>query len=74
VLVRRLEDLLRRVVDAEVVHLELGRLEEHADEVLADIMDVALDGADHGGPDRLLDGADDQRLQQRHRPVHRPGR
>ena len=32
---------------AEVDDLEAGALQEHADEVLADVVQVALDGADH---------------------------
>jgi hypothetical protein len=39
--------LLDRVVDAEVDDFEARAFHHHADEVLADVVDVALDGADH---------------------------
>jgi hypothetical protein len=41
------EVALDRVVDTEVDHLEPGAFEHHRDEVLPDVVDVALDGADH---------------------------
>ncbi len=48
VLLRRgLEDLLRRHHDAQVHHLEVVALEHHADDVLADVVHVALDGGHH---------------------------
>ena len=39
------DELLRRHLDAEVDHLEAGALEHDVDEVLADVVDVALDRA-----------------------------
>ena len=53
VLVERGDELLGVGVDAEVDDLEAGALEHHRDEVLADVVDVALDGAD----DDLADAA-----------------
>ena len=41
---RDVEDLLARHHDAEVDHLEIVALEHDADDVLADVVDVALDG------------------------------
>jgi hypothetical protein len=43
VLARRVEDLLRRHHHAEVDDLEVVALEHHADDVLADVVHVALD-------------------------------
>src|SRR5437899_2353809 len=73
VLLGHLEDLLRRVVDPDIVDLELRGLEQHADEVLADVVDVPLDGADDGDPDRFRHMADDQRPEKGHGSVHRAG-
>src|SRR3990170_5988975 len=53
VLLERGEVDLDGVVDAEVVHLEPRALEHHRDEVLPDVVDVALDGADHDLADAL---------------------
>ena len=39
-----------RDVAAEVVHLEAGNLQHDADKVLADIVGIALDDADHDFP------------------------
>ena len=60
-------------VDAEVEHLEAGALEHHRDEVLADVVDVALHGADHDLADRLHAGLGEQRPQDRHARLHRVG-
>ena len=52
----RLEDLRRRHHDAEVDHLVVVALEHDADDVLADVVHVALDGRHHdlaGGGLRL---------------------
>src|SRR6476660_9735720 len=47
------DELLGIGVDAEVEDLEAGALEHHPDEVLADVVDVALDRADDDLADRL---------------------
>ncbi len=39
-----IEDFLCRDHDAEVNHFEVVALQHHADDVLADVVDVALDG------------------------------
>ncbi len=44
---RGLEDLLARHHDAEIDHLEVIALEHHADDVLADVVHVALDRGHH---------------------------
>ena len=44
---RRLEDLRRRHHDAEVDDLVVVAGEHDADDVLADVVDVALDGRHH---------------------------
>ncbi len=67
------EVLLDRIVDAEIDHLEAGALEHHADEVLADVVHVALDRAD----DDLADGRDigfgQDRAQNLHAAFHGVG-
>ena len=70
-LLERGEVLLDRVVDAEVDHLEAGALEHHRDQVLADVVDVALDRADHDLADRLDAGLGEERAQDRHPALHR---
>ena len=52
-LLERREVLLDRVVDAEIDDLEAGALEHHRDQVLADVVNVALDRADDDLADRL---------------------
>ena len=49
VLLDRLHELLRRDAGAEVDDLEAGALQEHADQVLADVVQVAFDRAQHDG-------------------------
>ena len=44
---RGLDDLGGRHHDAEVDHLEIVTLQHDADDVLADVVDVALDGREH---------------------------
>ena len=39
----RLQDVLERHHDAEIDDLEIVALQDHADDVLADVVDVALD-------------------------------
>ena len=51
--------------------LEAGALEHHPDEVLADVVDVALDGADDDLADRLRAGLGEQRAEDRHAGLHR---
>ena len=45
-LARRVEDLLRRHHDAEIGHLVIVALKHDADDVLADVVHVALDGGE----------------------------
>ena len=66
--------LLDRVVDAEVDHLEAGTFHHHADEVLADVVDVALDGADHHLALARGTRGDEQRTEDEHAGLHRVGR
>ena len=47
------DELVGVGVDPEVDDLEAGALEHHPDEVLADVVDVALDGPDDDLADRL---------------------
>ena len=60
-----------RHLDAEVDHLEAGALEHDVDEVLADVVDVALDRAHQELADRLHAGLGEQRPQPLHRAGHR---
>src|SRR5579863_1476846 len=66
VLLQRRDVFLDRVVDAEVDDLEAGTLEHHRHQVLADVVDVALDGADHD----LADGGHASFSQQRPQDFH----
>ena len=72
-LLERGQVLLHRVVDPDVDHLEPRPLEHHPHEVLADVVDVALDGADDDLADRFGPGLGQERTQDRHPPLHRVG-
>ena len=67
------QELVGVGVDAQVEDLEAGALEHHPDEVLADVVDVALDGADDDLADRLGAGLGQQRPQDGHAGLHRVG-
>jgi hypothetical protein len=71
VLLERVEVFLDRIVDADVDDLEARALEHHRHQVLADVVDVALDGADHHLADRLGAGFGQQRAQDLHARLHR---
>ena len=66
-----LDERLGRDVDAEVVDGEAGALEHDVDEVLADVVHVALDGAHHVRADRLRAGLGEQRAEDVERALHR---
>jgi hypothetical protein len=66
--------VLDRVVDAEVDDVEAGAFHHHADEVLADVVDVALDGADHHLALLGRAGGGEQRTQDEHAGLHGIGR
>jgi hypothetical protein len=70
VLTHRIDELLGRDLHAEVDDVEAGALEHDVDQVLADVVHVALDGAHHDGPDRLGAGLGEQRAQDLQRPGH----
>ena len=55
------------------IDLEAGALHHHRHQVLADVVDVALDGADHDLADRLGAGLGQQRAQDLHAGLHRVG-
>jgi hypothetical protein len=67
------EIVLDRVVDADIDHLEPGAFHHHRDEVLADVVDVALDRADDHLALLGRAGLGQQRLQHRHPGLHRVG-
>ena len=73
-LFQRVEVFVDRVVDAQVNHLEAGTFHHHADQVLADVVDVALDSADHHLADRWHAGFGQQGAQDFHPAFHRIGR
>ena len=58
-------------VDAQVDDLEAGSFEHHADEVLADVVDVALDGPEDHLADRLDPGLGQERPEDGHAALHR---
>ena len=66
-------DTSRPVVDADVDDLEAGAFHHHADQVLADVVDVALDGADHHGALLGRAGFSQQRTQDNHTALHGVG-
>ena len=72
-LLERGEVLVDVAVDAEIDDLESGPLHHHRREVLADVVDVALDGADHDLADRLRAGLGEQRSEDLHAGLHRVG-
>ncbi len=59
-----------RHVRAQIHHAEVGALPHHRDEVLADVVQVALHRADDGGVLRLDPRLDQQRFQNRHALLH----
>src|SRR6266852_6059503 len=67
------DELLGRRVDAEVEHLEARALEHDHAQVLADVVDVALDGADDVAAYRLGAGLRDQRPQDHQGALHGAG-
>src|SRR5438552_8566312 len=73
VLLHRFDELLRRRVHAQVVNLEAGALEHDHAQVLADVVDVALDGADHVAAHRLGAGLGNQGPQDHERALHGAG-
>ena len=74
VLLERFQVCLDGIVDPDVDHLETGALHHHRDKVLADVVDVALDRADHHLADLGRAGLGQQRPQDRHAALHRVGR
>ena len=58
-------------VDAEVDDFEAGAFHHHRSQVLADVVDVALDGADHDLADRFGAGLGQERTEQFHSGLHR---
>ena len=73
VLVQRGDELLGVGVDAQVDDLEAGALEHHPDQVLADVVDVALDRPDDHLADRLGARLGQQRPQDLHARLHGVG-
>ena len=81
---RGVQNSLRRHHHAEVLHLEVVALQHHADDVLADVVDVALHRGHHDPPlgaglglrrarrGGFLRGLN-ERHQVRHRLLHHPG-
>src|SRR5215213_108714 len=69
-LVERVEILFDGVIDADIDDFETGPFEHHRYQVLADVVDIALDGADHDLADRLDAGFGEQRTQDFHAALH----
>ena len=70
----RLDELGDRHLDPEVVHLVAVVGQDDVDEVLADVVDVALDGAEHDPALAAGVGLLHVRLEVGHRRLHRLGR
>src|SRR5213075_546785 len=64
------EVFLHRVVDTEIDDLEARALEHHRHQILADVVNVALDGADHDLADGRYTGLGQQRTQDLHTTLH----
>ena len=64
-----LDESLRLDVDAEVDHLEPRTLQHHRHQILADVVDVALDRADHDRAGARASLPGQQRLQDSIAPV-----
>ncbi len=64
------EILLDGIVDAEVDNFEPGTLHHHADQIFADVVNVALYSADNHLADAGRPGGDQQRLQNGHARLH----
>gem|GEM_PF-6812572 len=62
------------VVDSEVDDVEAGTFHHHADKVLADVVNVALDGTNHHLALLRRAGGGKQRAQDVHPSLHRVGR
>ncbi len=76
-LVGRGHELLDALVDADVVHFEPGAFSHHAHEVLADVVQVAANGAhqQHADvPRRLAFACAQERLEHGHAGLHRARR
>ena len=65
------DKLFGRRVHAQVIDLESGALQHDHAHVLADVVDVALNGADHVAAHRLGAGLRDQRPEDDQRALHR---
>ena len=74
VLLDRRDELLRGHLDAEVDHLEAGALEHDVHQVLADVVDVALDRAHQERADGLGAGVGQERAQHVERAATSPCR
>ena len=73
-LLQCLQELLDIGVDAEVDDLEPGAFHHHRHQVLADVVDVALNRPDDNSPDRLGAGLRQQGPQHCHTGLHGVGR
>ena len=72
-LVKSIQVVLDRVIDAEIHNIETSAFHHHGNEVLADIVDVAFDGPDHHGPKLRCAGFGKQRAQDDHPAFHGVG-
>ena len=64
------DEVFRRDVGAEIDDLESAALEHGGDDVLANVVQVAFDGADDDADRHLLAGGGEQRLEQFHGALH----
>ena len=65
---------LNRIVDAKIDHLKTGTFHHHANEVFADIVNIALDSADDHFANFRRAGFHEQRPQNEHASLHCVGR
>ena len=67
------DELLRGHVDAQVNDLEAAAFEQRGDQVLADVVQIAFDGADGDAADRLVAAGGQERADEFERGLHRAG-
>ena len=72
-LLDRLDHLLRRHVDAQVDDAKARAFQHHPHQILADVVDIALDGQDQVGADGLGALGRQQRAQDLQAGLHRLG-
>ena len=69
-----IHELVGVTVDAQVDHLEASALQHHCHQILADVVDIALDSADDHCANARHTGFGEERAQHFHARLHGVGR